>query len=163
MKQLCIMVVDELSEFVPFLRLFPEPHYRMAGPFQDEHDVVTAALVLCPDIVVMNIDMPRLNGIKAVRRLRMLVPYCRVVVKSLSAEPEHMAAAYAAGVSVYLINGISPSLRDAIRTVIDHSERVVEEKTVYSQEGLIHPLGEPAYRERLKDRLPAAQTSSTCD
>lgn len=163
MKQLCIMVADDLSEFVPFLRMFPEPHYRIVGPFQDEHDVVTAALVLSPDIVIMNVDMPRLNGIKAVRRLRTLVPKCRVIVKSVYAEPENMAAAYAAGVSVYLKSGISPSLRDAIRTVIDYSERVVEQKTVFCQEGVIHPLGEPLYRERRENRLLTAQTSSACD
>jgi len=135
----------------------------MVGPFQDEHDVVTAALVLSPDIVIMNVDMPRLNGIKVVRRLRTLMPNCRVIFKSLHANPEIMAAAYAAGVLVYLINGISPSLRDAIRTIINHSEKVVKGKTVFSQDGLIHPLGEPAYRERRKDRLLTTQISSACD
>jgi DNA-binding NarL/FixJ family response regulator len=117
MKRLRIVLADDQSQVVCFLNMFPDPNYDVVGAVRDQQDLVTAAMVLKPDIILVNIDMPKLNGIQAIRQIRKVAPNCRVILKSSQGDPETMAAAYSAGASGYLVNGAPPS---AIRMVIDH-------------------------------------------
>jgi DNA-binding NarL/FixJ family response regulator len=131
MRRLRIVLADDQSQVLHFLNMFPEPKYDVVGTVRDRQDLVTAAIVLKPDIVIMNIDMPRLNGIEAIRQVRNIAPNCRVILKSSQGDPETIAAAYRAGAAVYLVKGVSPS---AIRMVIDHPEERKERDPVLCNE-----------------------------
>jgi DNA-binding NarL/FixJ family response regulator len=117
MRRLRIVLADDQSQVLYFLSMFPDPTYDVVGAVRDQQDLVTAAMVLKPDIVLMNIDMPKFDGIQAIRQIRKIAPNCRLILKSSHGDPETMAAAYVAGASGYLVNGALPS---AIRIVIDH-------------------------------------------
>jgi DNA-binding NarL/FixJ family response regulator len=97
--------------------MFPGPGYEVVGAVRDRKDLVTAAIVLKPDIILINMDIPKLNGLQTICEIRKVTPHCRVIIKSSQEDPDTMAAAYGAGASGYLVNGASPS---AIRMVIDH-------------------------------------------
>ena len=82
-----------------------------------------AAVALCaevhPDVILMDIGMPRLNGVAAATRIKAACPATRVVVLSMDSEKRFVEAALAAGVSGYLLKDISicllytsPSPRD---------------------------------------------------
>ncbi|MFO0698174.1 MAG: response regulator [Nitrospira sp.] len=126
MRQLRIVLAEKQPQVLHFLKMFPEPNYDVVAAVRDSHDLTTAVRVMKPDIVVMNIDMPKLNGLESVRQIHKIVPDCRVILKSSRGEPESMAAAYAAGASAYVVKGGSSSLEAAIRVVIDHLETVRE-------------------------------------
>lgn len=112
--------------------MLPQPEYDVVGAVKDEQTLVRAAQDLKPDIVVADIDMPRLDTIKTTRQLCKAVPDCRVIFMSSHGDPNTMAAAYAAGVSAYLVKGASPTLTAAIRAVIDHPGKPREWDTVPS-------------------------------
>lgn len=130
MRRLRIVLADDESQVLHFLKMFPEPRYDVVGVAQDRQDLVTASVVLKPDIVVMDIDMPRLSGIEAIRQICKLAPDCCVIVKSAHRDPNTMAEAYTAGVSAYLVKEPSLSLISAIRTIIDQPQWTKEWKTV---------------------------------
>lgn len=117
MKRLRIVLADDQSEVLRFLNMFPEPNYEVVGAVRDRQDLVAAALVLKPDIVLINMDMPKLNEIQIIYQIRNVAPHCRVIIKCSHGDPETMTAAYVAGASGYLESGVPPS---AIRMMIDH-------------------------------------------
>ena len=114
-----ILLAEDQPHVLQFLRLFPEHKYDVVGAVQDKRMLLTAAAVLKPNIVVVDIDLPKLNGMEVIRQLRTIVPTCRVVLTSAHAEPERMAEAYSAGVSAYLVKEPFLSWMLAIRTIID--------------------------------------------
>jgi DNA-binding NarL/FixJ family response regulator len=129
MRQLHIVLADEQSQVLHFLKMFPEPKYDVVGVVRDRQDLVTAAIVLKPDIVIIDIDMPGLTEISAIRQLRNIAPDCRVIVKSAHGDPNTMAEAYTAGVSAYLVKEPSLSFTFAIRAIIDQPQWTKEWKT----------------------------------
>jgi len=72
----------------------------------------------CPDVVLMDIMMPELNGLDATARLKAVVPNARTVILSMNASEEYVLQAMRAGAAGYLLKNTSPSeLEQAIRTV----------------------------------------------
>ena len=69
----------------------------------DGHALVEAAVRLRPDIAVIDIAMPLLNGIDAARRLKQLVPDIRIVFLTMNEDPDLAAEAFRAGGSAYLL------------------------------------------------------------
>jgi DNA-binding NarL/FixJ family response regulator len=55
-----------------------------------------------PDIVLMDIGLPGMNGIEATRRIKAIAPQVRVVILSILEDPEYQADAAAAGASAYV-------------------------------------------------------------
>jgi DNA-binding NarL/FixJ family response regulator len=81
------------------------------------------ALRLCkahqPDVALMDIMMPELNGLDATARLAMISPGTRTIILSMNAHEEYVLQALRAGAVGYLLKNISPTeLEQAIRTVV---------------------------------------------
>lgn len=131
-----ILLAEDQSQVLQFLRMFPEHKYDVVGAVQDERMLLTAATVLKPDIVVVDIDLPKLNGMEVIRQIRRIAPNCRVILTSTHAEPEHMAEAYSAGVSAYLVKESSLSWTLAIRAIIDTPQWAREWKPIPPIENL---------------------------
>jgi two-component system, NarL family, response regulator NreC len=66
-------------------------------------DAVARARELKPDVVVMDVAMPELNGIEAARLLREKVPASRIVMLSMHSSSEHVYRAFAAGATAYVL------------------------------------------------------------
>jgi DNA-binding NarL/FixJ family response regulator len=90
----------------------------VVGQAEDGRATVELARTLCPDIVVMDISMPDLNGIEATREIRQELPSVKVIALSMySAEP-YVTGMFQAGASGYLLKDCSlDELTQAIRTV----------------------------------------------
>lgn len=79
------------------------PDITVVDEVANGRDAVRRALELVPDIVLMDIGMPDMNGVEATARLRERLPEVRVIALSMHGDVEHVHRALEAGVSGYLL------------------------------------------------------------
>jgi DNA-binding NarL/FixJ family response regulator len=95
-----------------------EADIRIVAEAQDGREVVRKAIGLKPDVVLMDISMPRLTGIEATERIRNELPTTQVVALSMHDVDEQVEAVLHAGASGYVLKDApSHELLAAIRTV----------------------------------------------
>ena len=83
--------------------LAAQPDIRVVGTAADGRDTVRQVVKLQPEVVVMDISMPQMNGIEAAREIRLRVPQARVVILSMHSSVEHVFHALEAGAAGYLL------------------------------------------------------------
>jgi DNA-binding NarL/FixJ family response regulator len=91
---------------------------EVVGAVSNGRDLVSAAVKLRPDVVVLDITMPLLNGVDAARQLKHELPDVRIVFLTMNEDPELAAEAFRAGASAYLLKrSAGPELLTAIQEV----------------------------------------------
>lgn len=94
------------------------PGVQVVGTAADGEEAVAAAERLQPDVVVMDVQMPRLDGVAATRRVTSTSPSTGVVVLTMSEDDETVFAALRAGARGYLLKGAdADEVVLAVRTV----------------------------------------------
>lgn len=121
MKRLRILLCDDDPQMLSLLQSVLETEHTVIGTAEDGQALIAAAQALRPDLVVTDIEMPKMDGIEAVQELRKTRSDCLVIFHTSRTEPEVMAAAFSAGAVGYLIKGSVQSLISAIRTVVRHA------------------------------------------
>ncbi|MFE6744709.1 response regulator [Kitasatospora purpeofusca] len=100
------------------LILSPDPTVEVVGEAEDGEQAVALARQLRPDVVVMDIRMPVLDGVGATEELSRTLPDCKVLALSTFDMDEYVVAALRAGAHGFLPKDVSPEdLGAAIRTV----------------------------------------------
>jgi len=98
--------------------LMNEPDMQLVGDVEDGRAAVELATQLSPDVVVMDVRMPSLNGLDASRQIKAACPACKIVVLSANLEPDLSAELLNAGVSALVPKEAAyEELALAIRTV----------------------------------------------
>jgi DNA-binding NarL/FixJ family response regulator len=69
------------------------PHYEIAGTVADGRALVEAALRLKPDLIVVDITMPQLNGIDAARQIKTSLPGIKLLFVTMHSSPAYVNAA----------------------------------------------------------------------
>ena len=107
MEHLRIMVVDDHDEFRNGLEalLASNETTDVVGSADNGADAVTTALDLQPDVVLMDLHMPRLNGIEATEQIVRSSPHIGVLVLTMMEDEESVFAAIRAGARGYLLKG----------------------------------------------------------
>lgn len=130
MKRLRILLCDDDSQMLSFLQSVLEPEYTVIGTAEDGQALIAAAQALRPDLVLTDIQMPKMDGIEAVHELRRTLPDCHVIFHTSRTDPEVMAAAFSAGAIGYLVKGSLQSLLSGLRTALQHTRDRNEELAV---------------------------------
>ncbi len=95
-----------------------QPGCEVVGAVADGRALLAAAPELRPDVVVLDIAMPLLNGLDAARQLKRMMPAVKVIFLTVSEDPDLAAEAFRAGASGYLLkNSAASELLQAIREV----------------------------------------------
>lgn len=118
--KLRIVVIDDHSIVRESLiaRLAMMPNVEVVGEGQDGTEAVKLAGEQRPDIVVMDIGMPRLNGVEATRQIIQQFKGTKVIALSMHSERRFVCEALAAGVSAYVLkSGAFEELEKAISSV----------------------------------------------
>jgi DNA-binding NarL/FixJ family response regulator len=112
-----VLIADDNPFFLDALTitLKMEKRIEIAGRAQHGREAVELASSLCPDVVLMDLDMPVLDGIEATRGVLQVSPATRVVVLTASGSADDERRARAAGADAYLRKGCpAADLLDAI-------------------------------------------------
>ena len=88
-------------------RAVEEAGFDVVGEAGDGEEAVRLATALRPDLVLMDVTMPVLDGIEATRRLRLSAPDARVVILTMHGEEETIDQALRAGAAAYLLKDCS--------------------------------------------------------
>ena len=112
-----VLIVDDHSVVREGLRTFLELQdgIEVAGEAADGEEAVREAERLRPDVVLMDLVMPRLDGVSAMRELRERAPATRVVVLTSFLDDERLLPAIRAGAAGYLLKNVQP--RELARAV----------------------------------------------
>jgi DNA-binding NarL/FixJ family response regulator len=92
--------------------------FEVVGEAADGTEAVEKALQTRPDVVVLDLGMPRLDGLEAARRIRKALPRTRILVLTMHDDEEYVLRTVRAGASGYLVkDGAAAELVAAIRAV----------------------------------------------
>jgi len=98
--------------------LSQDPEFEIVGEVENGRDAVRVAGELKPDIVLMDLTMPGMNGMEAILNIKLRYPAMRILVLTLHKTEEFVLASLRAGADGYILKEATPSeLRLAVRTV----------------------------------------------
>ena len=114
-----VLMADDHSLILAGLRKLVEADCEVVGTVEDGRALVEAAQTLRPDLILLDISMPRLNGLEAARQLRTLVPDSKLIFLTMHASPTYATEAFQAGASGYLLkHSAEEELSQAIKSVL---------------------------------------------
>jgi DNA-binding NarL/FixJ family response regulator len=121
LKQIRILLAEDHANVRKFLKLSVEldGDIEVVGEAKNGREAVRLTKSLCPEVVVMDIAMPMLNGIQATRQITETSPAAKVLILSAYPDPEYIKQAVLSGASGYLIKQSSTqALAQAVREVL---------------------------------------------
>ncbi|MFQ5767575.1 MAG: response regulator transcription factor, partial [Acidobacteriota bacterium] len=117
-----VLLVDDHALFRAGVAglLRQQKDFNVVGEAQDGREAVEKAADLMPDIILMDVYMPRMSGLEATRRLKKQLPYVKIVMLTVSEDEKDLFEAVKAGAQGYLLKKIQPqeflwTLRGAYR------------------------------------------------
>jgi DNA-binding NarL/FixJ family response regulator len=114
-----VLMADDHSLILAGLRKLVEAEADVVGTVEDGRTLVEEAQKLRPDVILLDISMPLLNGLDAARHLTKLVPEAKLIFLTMHAAPTYATEAFKAGASGYLIKRSAASeLKQAIQAVM---------------------------------------------
>jgi two-component system, NarL family, response regulator LiaR len=155
--RITLLIVDDHAVVRQGVRTFLEtqPDVEVVGDVGSGEEAIAAAERLAPDVALMDLVMPGMDGVEATRRLKQVSPRTQVIVLTSYHQDEHIFPAIRAGALSYLLKDVSPQeLVDAVRKAA-HGEamlhprvaaRVVEEMRGASRDA-INPFVQLSERE----------------
>ena len=115
-----VLIADDHAVVRQGLRLFldVQPDVEVVGEAENGAVAIERAYELRPDVVVMDVVMPEVDGIRATEQLRERVPEAKVLALSTFSDDDHVLPTLAAGASGFLTKDTRPEeIADAVRSV----------------------------------------------
>ena len=147
MSKIDVLIVDDHAVVRQGLRSLLELHddIEVVGEATNGLEAVDLTSRSLPDVVLMDLIMPEMDGIEATRRIRALSPSTQVIVLTSFSEDEQVFSAIKAGALSYLLKNVSPA--DLVKAI----------QAAYRGEAQLHP----EIAKKLMDEVSAAGKRST--
>ncbi len=144
---ICVLLVDDHAILRQGLRslLESEPDMVVVGEAGSGEEAIALATALRPDVVLMDIALPGMDGIAATRGLRAAVPEAKVLILTMHAEEEYLMPVVEAGGSGYVHKR---------STHVDLSTAI---RTVFRGEVFLYPNAISMLARRLVDKVEAGE------
>jgi DNA-binding NarL/FixJ family response regulator len=147
-----VLLADDHQMLVDALKPILEPRCEVVGAVRDGRELLKAAARLEPDVVVLDIAMPLLNGLDAARHLKATMPKAKLIFMTMNEDPDLVGEAFRAGASAFLLKQAAAfELTDAIERVLKGGSYV----TPRASEGQAKiSLRDPRAREHVTEPTP---------
>jgi DNA-binding NarL/FixJ family response regulator len=126
-ERLRVLIADDHALFRRGLEMVldTEPDIEVVGEAHDGDQAVERATELMPDVVLMDVRMPRRSGIEATQKIKEQLPHVKILVLTNSDEEADLYDSIKAGASGYLLKEISSDeVADSIRSVVEGHSRI---------------------------------------
>ncbi len=123
-NKITVLIADDHSHVREGLcvLLAQEADLEVVGEAENGHQAVALASTLCPDVIIMDISMPLLDGLAATLEILYTTSNCRILVLSSHGDESYIQQVLALGVSGYLLKeGAAKVLPSAVRAVHSRS------------------------------------------
>jgi DNA-binding NarL/FixJ family response regulator len=143
MKLPRLILADDHTLIADALRQLIASHFEVVATVADGHALLDSATSLKPDVIVVDIAMPLLNGLEAGRQLKQRMPGVKLVFLTMNEDPELAVAAMKSGASGYLLKKSAASeLLQAIQAALRGKSYVTPQIARGMQESFIrNPQG----------------------
>ncbi len=119
MSRTRVLLADDHHMLTDALKNVLEPRFEVVGMVGDGRELLETAAKLIPDVVVLDIAMPRLNGLDAGRQLKIKMPRVKLIFMTMQDDPYLVGEAFRAGGSAFLLKEAAASeLIDALEQVL---------------------------------------------
>ena len=120
MKRIRVLLADDHQMLMDALKSVLEPRCEVVGAVTNGHSLLEAAEKLRPDVIVLDIAMPQLNGLDAARKLQQKMPAVKLIFMTMNEDPYLVGEAFRAGASGFLLK------QAAVFELIDAIEKVLK-------------------------------------
>lgn len=132
MSSIRVLVVEDYAPFWQFIRsaLAKMPDLQVIGEVADGLEAVRTAQVLEPDLILLDIGLPTLNGIEAARQIRKLAPESKIIFVTQESSPSVVLEALNVGACGYVVKtSAAMDLPAAVKAAPDNSYFVSAESS----------------------------------
>ncbi len=119
MNRVRVLLADDLEDFLAMEARLLEPEFDVVKEVNDGRSLLEEAARLEPDLLVLDVSMPVLNGIEAAQRLQAAGCAARIVFLTVHDDPDYVRAALAAGALGYVVkcrlaSDLLPAMKEAL-------------------------------------------------
>lgn len=119
MRKPRVLLADDHTFVLEGFKKLLEEHCELVGAVEDGRALVDAVVGLQPQVVILDISMPRLNGIEAAKKLKKLLPEVKLIFVTMHAETVYVNEAFRAGASGYLLKqSAATELAQSVQSVL---------------------------------------------
>jgi DNA-binding NarL/FixJ family response regulator len=145
-----ILIADDHLLIAELCQRLLEPEFDVQGIFKDGRELIAAAQRLRPDLIIVDISMPLLNGLDAAEQIKRFLPTSRIVYLTMYPDPELAGEALLRGGSGYLLKTCaSKEILAAVRSVLRGE--------MYLSEGLSKEIVNQHYWEHRVEDYPCKE------
>ncbi len=138
MKTIKILIVDDHDIVRKGIKLLlqAQREIKVFGEAREGWEAIEMAKGLCPDVITLDIAMPRLNGLDCIELLKKTVPKAQIVIFSMHQKTDYVNRAFSAGALGYVLKeGASEELLEAIRAAGRGERYLTPRLKIYPSEG----------------------------
>jgi DNA-binding NarL/FixJ family response regulator len=150
-----ILLADDHALILAGIHGLLDGHYDIVEQVRDGRSLVAAAVRLKPDLIILDISMPLLNGIEAARQIKKVWPGAKLLFLTMHASPAYLKEAMDAGGMGYVLkSSANEELRNAVQKILKGQiyvspsfDQDVPEAVQSSQRGFARPSGPLTFRQ----------------
>lgn len=127
---------------------------QIVGEARDGLEAIDAAREFLPDVILMDVNMPRCDGLEATRRIKREMPHVKIVILTVSDDDQHLFEAIKSGAQGYLLKDLEPyQLYDLLESISRGEAPLSGVIAAKILKEFTRPAGTPAQEPAVMDEL----------